>query len=397
MGYMYDELKKILTPGKDSSKWSPNNIRALYIARTCMIYVRHVDGMAICRTLDPAKAAADIDKNGATGGMHNLLSNRKLSCLEEIYVDGVFKNYKGAMDLNAYVKGLVSERGRLRYFGYIDFTTWDPNDVCSKYGNDSIEKILYSYAEDKTRKTKLQYWSVGNPTWYLNHSLRPADYPIDGEKGRVGRWFKHCDIVIGDALKKIEAENNAKAQTAMVVSAVRKDLENLEDMKIVLSLHGYLKGKNLYKEVCEAIKGAFYKAYNYADFGIKELQSITGELSKVEQENFESLLSVYRNLGVLVKSSGVKESSFKDAVKAGDGFLGYEAGMNRLLVSLYKSNLKLTLAVASLELKDRIPNGNYRSTLHLADNAGGNVRVYVDILLGTCGFTRESFSKVQKG
>lgn len=393
MGYMYDELKKILSPANGSTaRWSPNNIRALYITRGYLIYVRHVGGNAVCRVLDVAKSSEDISRNGSTGALHNLLSNRKLSCLEEIYVDSVFQNYKGAMNLEAYVNSLVNDRGRLRFYGYVDFQTLDPSEISNKYGNDSIEKILYSYAEDSSRSAKLQYWSVGNPNWYLNHSLRPQDYPLDGERGSVGRWFQHCDLVIGDALKKIDAENKDRQRLLMITSAVKKDLENIEDIKIVLNLALYVKRRNIYDDVYNAIRSVFIRSYNYSDIFLSDLR----EVKTVDGKDMENLLGVYRTLGVFVKTKDSKETSFADAVKSNDGLVGYAGKMNELLIRLNKSSLKLSLSVAALQLRDRIPACKYRDMLPVKSAGEGDNRVYVNILLGACGFTKESFNLLQK-
>ena len=157
MAYLYDKLKEALGGAKFSNShvgavrdWTPNGVKAIVIYREFILVANHVKPPRLY-PLDINEVVQDLQRNGSTGALHNLLSQRQLSCMEEFYVDGMFQNYRGVLDLQGYVGKLLNDKSRLRYYGYIDGV--NGQDLYKRYADAKMaNNAIYSYAGDTTRQ-----------------------------------------------------------------------------------------------------------------------------------------------------------------------------------------------------------------------------------------------------
>ena len=204
--YMYTKLKEALmgkgksVSGKD---WSPNSVKAIVITREFIVIAYHVKQAKLVQ-LDINESMQDISRNGSQGSLHNLLSQKQLSCLEEIYVDSIFQNYKGTMDLERYVNGLVNSASRLRFYGYIE--PGNVYDIVNNYGKAQLNGLVdYTYAMDMERVLSVQYQSTNNDSWYTKYNLRPDKYSLDSNRGVLHTWFKK----VAEEVKKAAIKTGA--------------------------------------------------------------------------------------------------------------------------------------------------------------------------------------------
>lgn len=248
MSYLYENLKTALGGEKVVSSrntvirdWSPNNIRAIFIARNFILVIKHIGGIANSKIvpLEVNEVYKDIEEIRMSGNvrpkLNSLLSKRSLSCLEEIYIDSLFINYQQVIDLSSYVNDLVNNLSRLRYFGYGDFSKVDAKYIIQSYSN---SKMGYSLAKDSSREgiIKLEYKEVENKTWYSNYYLRPQYYTMDSEKGKLSLHFKKVENDIKTLGNKAEDEYNEKVKLEAINKIISFDeknknyLQRLDDM-----------------------------------------------------------------------------------------------------------------------------------------------------------------------
>lgn len=249
MGYIYDKLKEALGGSKFSSShqsvvkdWTPNNVKALFIYRD-FIFVAHHTRLPKVIPLNINEFSMDIQQNGRSGALHNLLAQRQLSCMEEFYVDSSFMNYPGAMDMGAYIGKLVTERSRLRYHGYISGVNVE--ELRERFSRAKLNgDPLYAYATDGSRSASMSYTAVNNPMWYKNYYLRPQFYAMDAENGELHRWLTRAEGAIASKVQErsaaLEEEGIRKALNILIF----QDLQVLEEVMIYLNLQAYLRKAN---------------------------------------------------------------------------------------------------------------------------------------------------------
>lgn len=407
MGYMYDKLKIALEGSKFSDShniikdWSPNEIKALFITRGCIIVVNHIKQPKVLN-LDVRESEFDISKNGSTGSLHNLLTRRQLSCLEEIYVDSVFNNYRGCLDIDGYVRKSMSESSRLRYYGYINLN--DVDNVVNSYVNArSKEDFTYSYAMDKGRTNTIQFTQTNNSKWYENYNLRPQFYTLDSENGSLARWFRMCRAEI----EKVQEEQcKILEKTTLnnyIHSIFNVDASRMYDLRTLMRIYKYsgrYKDDEVLSTVHRIIGRKLKEDYTVKGLRVQDLkEAVTAVTDRIGDQG-TYILTAYKNLGVfdLKSNKHIEMEDIEEYLKAGDGFLQLSKILEDICCNLYTSNkqVKMMLKVNSIVKKDIIPNGEFRRLVSLNEDApaNANYKGFLDLLLSLCGCTLETFNNV---
>ena len=238
MAYTYSKLEEALF-GKGNKAFvgaesSPNNVRAIVIGGSFIFVVFHTKGSRLVQ-LDVNEVNKDLMKNGRNAGLHNVLSRFQLSCLEELYLDSVYKRgeFSGCFDLQKYISGLVNSKCRLRYYGYcqneMDYWLKDRYDRVR-----SGQEFTYSLFNDKERVQSGMVielaGQVNNPEWYKHYNLRGNDYALDKHNGTLDRYFSSIRNKIDKEVQG--AIDNAKAQgfAACISGLYKQDLAMLDGM-----------------------------------------------------------------------------------------------------------------------------------------------------------------------
>lgn len=405
MGYLYDKVKLALGGNKFSSShsgvvsdWSPNSVKALFITRGYIIVVNHVKVPKLYK-LDVNESSLDISKNGSGGALHNLLSQRQLSCMEEIYVDAVFNNYKGMMDLQGYVNKTIRESSRLRYYGYIDVNS-NPQEIVNKYTKEKMEmNPLYAYATDKTRSAALQYYEVGNKQWYKNYNLRPQYYKLDADNGLLDRWFRKSESKIEELLNKQTEELENKSRNDIIHALFVTDVNRAKSLKLLMELYtftGKRSDNDLFKAVHRSISSALKNVSPVKGFRVVDLQNtFKAEGCKVNDvDNY--IISSYAELHIFdsSKAEGITFEELVEFAKKNDGFLLLTGLLEDICCRLWSSSkrdVKIQIKLVSVKCTDELPEGKFSEALGLKVKGNGSYSGYLDVLLGICGFTVESF------
>ena len=122
MGYIYDSLKLAIGGSANTNSviknWSPNEIRAIYIMRACIVVAYYTKDVKYVN-MDQHCVIEELKRGRINGNLNNLLENRQLSCMEEIYVDSVFAKFPALIDLPAYIRSAYNQASRLRAYGYV--------------------------------------------------------------------------------------------------------------------------------------------------------------------------------------------------------------------------------------------------------------------------------------
>ena len=407
MGYMYDKLKIALGGSKFSSShtgvvkdWTPNGIKALFITRSCIIVINHIKQTKIIN-MNIQESEQDISRNGVSGALHNLLLQRQLSCLEEIYVDSVFQNYQGIMNIDEYVAKSMKTTSRLRYYGYINLV--DAGNVISlydaaKYSNN----LLYAYATDKGRTNVIQYKSTNNSNWYKNYNLRPQYYALDADGGMLARWFRKCEDQL---LYKVDEQEKILYKTTLntnIYAMFDIDVLRMYDVRTLMRIYKYsgrYKDDEILSTVHRVIGRKMKEDFTIKGLRVADLKEAVMFKSGKLNDSGKYILSAYKNLGVfdLKANNPVKLEDIQEYVDKRDGFLQLTSVLEGICCDLYTSNkkVKMMLKLSSTMHKDEIPLGEFRRLVGLGDS-GANVdyKGFLTLLLSVCGCTLESFNRV---
>lgn len=406
MAYLYDKLKESLGGAKFSNShvgavrdWTPNGVKAIVIYREFILVANHVKPPRLY-PLDINEVVQDLQRNGSTGALHNLLSQRQLSCMEEFYVDGMFQNYRGVLDLQGYVSKLLNEKSRLRYYGYIDGV--NGQDLYKRYADAKMaNNAVYSYAGDTTRQGSLQFTDVGNKTWYKNYNLRPQHYVLDADNGTLARWFRKCESDIKKQLDSLVEQQARQGREQAIITIVCKDIDQLPEFRKLYELKFVLEKNNSRWRVSKArakllsaIKEVLSGGISIKTLSLSEFSSVWGSM-----EN-PSLISAYSARHCL--SSNVKEDSYTlddlvSIVKNGDGLLKTKETLDevclRFAKSMKKSKILYFQVVSAYDsVKDLIPNGKFSEFIG-GQSQSKDLMGYIMFMLEVCGWTMDSFKE----
>lgn len=409
MGYMYDMLKTALGGSKFSNShssivkgWSPNSIKALIITEYQIVIAYHVSSPRVI-PLNYQKSYEDIIRNGSTGSLHNLLTQRQLSCLEEIYVSGVFQNYLGCMNINAYVEKMLSDSCRLRYYGYINVSNFDEirNSYIKAKENGNP---LYAYALDKSRTNAIQYDSVGNKTWYKNYNLRPQYYSLDAENGVLARWFRRSENIIKGSLESQERLIKLSERNSSLYTLFLKDVERVPDLRTLMRLSKYTgryKTDETLAAVHRVIVNRLSESFCIPNFTVKDLQdSVQSHTMEVTEED-KYILTAYKNLGVFDTSAKKDEELSLDLIKEyvlkDDGLLQLTRVLEDICCNLLRTNkqVKMMLKINCLKFQEDIPDGDFKKLMSLSGKGGNaSYKGFLKLLLAVCGTDSDTFNRL---
>lgn len=399
--YMYQELRKVImnTKGKSTPKdWSPNSIKSIIITREFIFVAYHLTQPRYAM-LNPEEAIEDIQRNGSNGALHNLLSQKQLSCLEEIYVDSVFENYKGILDLEGYVNGLVSSVSRLRFYGYI--ANANIQEIMNTYSNAITSRTLgYSYALDIGRTASLMYQSTDNNNWFSKYNLRPDKYSTDAYKGSLNAWFKKVENKL---LEEKQAELDrvvGKGINSAVATLYKQDLNNADNIKNFLLLKkriAHLNSDVISSDVKKAIMSVELNK-SIQKISVKQLQEILSEEGINTSSGKESfILKSYKLFSVLGKEEvELNLEKLVELAKSYEGLLGLPTYFCNICSKLaQKSNNVLddTLIMLRLVMSNMGLLKSETDLLKVIHSLKSNcdcVSIYMDILLGLCGCTTKT-------
>lgn len=407
MAYLYDKLKEALGGTKFSNShvgavrdWTPNGVKAIIIYREFILVANHVKPPRLY-PLDINEVVQDLQRNGSTGALHNLLSQRQLSCMEEFYVDGMFQNYKGVLDLQGYVSKLLNDKSRLRYYGYIDGV--NGQDLYKRYADAKMSNnALYSFAGDTTRQGSLQFTDVGNKTWYKNYNLRPQHYVLDADNGTLARWFRKCESDIKKQLDSLVEQKAKHGREQAILAIVGKDIDQLPEFRKLYELKLVLEKNNSRWRVNKARAKLLSAIKEVLSDGIPINTLSLSEFSSVCKGSMEnpSLISAYSARHCL--SSNVKEDSYTlddlvFIVKNGDGLLKTKETLDevclRFAKSMKKSKILYFQVVSAYDsVKDLIPNGKFSEFIG-GQSQSKDLMGYIMFMLEVCGWTMDSFKE----
>lgn len=259
MGYVYDEVKNQLDIDQKGSKstWSPNIYRCIIIGADYLFFAYHggIKKNRIVR-LDPEKVVGDIRKSEEgkyRGSINNLLQERQLSCLEEIYVDTAYQRFPNIFDIAKYADSVKSNVSRLRYIGYCT-TSGDMDWLITSYDK---ENPIYTLAEDKTKRgLQLQVTKINNPEWYKKYYLRSQFYDADKENGKIAVWFRKNQKRIEEMLSESERAKLEQDNIKKLREIINVDMENSKYILQLARVMGYAKNPKTLKGVVVSDKEA---------------------------------------------------------------------------------------------------------------------------------------------
>lgn len=398
--YTYQKLKELVQGSYKGAPrdWTPNSVKALVIGCNFLFIAYHIRQPRVVQ-LDTGEVSGDMRLNGANGSLVNLLKQKQMSCLEEVYVDSAYQNCLGLMNIEEYATSLINTRSRLRYFGYCQGV--DPNELLAGFGNAQLNQDgQYSYAGDKTRKGTLNYQSVLNNNWYSKYNLRPDKYSGDAANGALARYFKRIETQIEDSVK--EEINNLKSQgiANAVVSLYNQDLENLGNISSFIALSNVLKNEygkwvvtdaviNCIKDIQALIKPQ--------KLSLNQLKSyVSGKL-----QPSKSLLNFYSKFFKLYTQNDV-DLNLEELVKKAASFHGLSGfteavyqGVLKMVTAAVKQHgeTHMMLVITFNNMSIETNNNDLVAALQELRSHSGCAEVYMGILIAMSGYTISSLKK----
>ena len=392
MGYVYDVVKKAIGD-KSNNRWSPNNIRAIYLTQRGILIGYFINNPKFV-PFDPSEVQKDMQLPNR-GSINSLLENRQLSCLEEIYVDQLFANWRNLIDLEAYCRGMFNQSSRLRYYGVI-------GNVSMQNLVEAYQRILIEGSLDFTFAKNIGVCNavdLNNADWYKKHNLRPQYYALDAEKGKLATYFKKCETTIVTAAEAQESRNRIMSEAALLQKAVSVDLGNYSAITYLVSFINFSKNGDALTKACGTLlqKNLLNPRKVIKGFSKKKVSAVFREANP----RLQSLLALYSKLGVFdsddsvgILSPDLEMTGILDFYKTLD--MCTAELINSLRSNIDKESLRILLLecgglpdgkasqIAADKLEERaIPNKG-------APNDRGIER-FTHVLYGLCGMTEPDF------
>lgn len=354
--YTYSKLKEGLygANGKPARDFTPNAIKAIFISGRFIFIAYHTKVPKVI-PLDTQEVSKDLNSNGSNGSLVNLLKQSQMSCIEEVYVDSIFQNYKGLLDLDAYVSNLISTKSRLRFYGYCQ--SIDPNELYSKFNEAKIKGMHnYAYALDKSRNGAIVYTKTDNPQWFKKYNLRPNIYPMDSDNGTLSRYFHFVENALEKEVESRVSAIEKQGLNEAIVQLYTQDVNNLLDINMFFALRKLIsKGKKTPESTAalQCVNDTFSKM---SPIKLSRMDLQTYLNNKVPPN--KSILTLYEGAFKVLsdKNSDLKfDESLVQRVNSGSGLSGFSTAFCEALVQLSmkclkeKSNLQIAFIVALME------------------------------------------------
>lgn len=389
---LYQELKKAVTGSEKDvqlpKNWTPNNVRAIIVTRAGIVLYYFTKMPKIVR-LNIQEMEKDIAKNGSTGSLQNVLNKRQLSCLEEIYVDSVFKNYKGSFNLENYVDSLVSSSSRLRYYGYIDFNILET--VYESYQKAFYNDVKsYIYALDKDKKG-VEIYSTNNSKWFEKYNLRPTEYSADNKAGNLAACLRVIEKQEKEKYDEIQAKSKQEVRAIAYKTLVSRDISH--DVAVTLLLLRSILKKNyvngIDRDICEYLQSHQISI----NVGITEKDLLTAaKMLNIHPGNkvFKDYIYALKCCGCIKDNLIVNEEELVELAEKGKGVLDlekYYKSMFKYVIQKRKSNVISFI----LPLKN-ITGRSFKSLEEILNyvDSDGDVDTLASVLLSAAGYTLDS-------
>lgn len=374
MSYLSDKLKEALGGEKVLGNrnsvirdWTPNNVKALIIARGYILVLHHVGGFEGFKIvqLETNLVVEDLNnmqKVSYKPKLNSILQRRSLSCLEEIYIDTIFMK-DSIIDIMGYVESLRSSCSRLRYFGYGDFPLNSENIIKNLYKQNKKD-LDYCLAKDKNSPIRIEYRGIADESWYKNYFLRPQYYKLDEDRGKLALHFKKFEE---DYEKYLSSSKEIQLNTS-IDEALRKvieiDIANIPYLKKFDILLKYL-AKNSEDTVSNLTLGVVKKNILNCTVVIKGLkkQRVVPILGDFEEKEY--LLKSYERYSVLDKNNDTLDTSkIKEYTNQSKGLIDISGILDNICLEiteiLPKRGYKDMVSLALLLTEQELPNGKTR-------------------------------------
>lgn len=399
MGYLYNKLRDALggtsvKTGTQIKKWSPNEIRSIVIMREYILIADYLKQPKVM-PLDLNEVDVDLRSRGGGSSLNNLLNNRQLSCMEEIYVDSVFMNYKDVFDLEKYVRDMFNQVSRLRYYGY------------TRAGNAEVLRQFYSNVQingtmDATIALNIggfEYNDTGNSGWYKKHNLRPQYYALDSDKGTLHTYFMKCEKQIGEETENKENTIKTLKTSEKILRMYNTDLQRVQDIKILMSFITFIKGcDDFAKDIATRVQESMTKHITVSGLS-KDMLIQALKIAKIpKDEKGIFLLNLYQKVGVFDESGKEFDPSEDDM---NDGIYKF---CDRLDFALAEANAKCTrkdymllYLMTTSRVTEGLPEGKLtdvlsrKKLLNCEVTKKGNINGLLRFTYGICGFIKEDF------
>lgn len=399
MGYLYNKLRDALggtsvKTGMQIKKWSPNEIRSIVIMREYILIADYLKQPKVI-PLDLNEVDVDLRSRGGGSSLNNLLNNRQLSCMEEIYVDSVFMNYKDVFDLEKYVRDMFNQVSRLRYYGY------------TRAGNAEVLRQFYSNVQingtmDATIALNIggfEYNDTGNSDWYKKHNLRPQYYALDSDKGTLHTYFMKCEKQIGEETENKKNTIKTLKTSEKILRMYNTDLQRVQDIKILMSFITFIKGcDDFAKDIAIRVQESMTKHITVSGLS-KDMLIQALKIAKIpKDEKGIFLLNLYQKVGVFDESGKEFDPSEDDM---NDGIYKF---CERLDFALAEANAKCTrkdymllYLMTTSRVTEGLPEGKLtdilsrKKLLNCEVTEKGNINGLLRFTYGICGFIKEDF------
>lgn len=400
--YIYSKVKEALGGRNMSSSrntvikdWSPNMVKALVICRNFIIVANHVNPPRM-HQLDVQEVVKDLEGSGSTGALHNLLKQRQLSCLEEIYVDSMFNNYKHIFNMDAYISSLLNEKSRLRVYGYCDGTNPGmAGEMFNNYRNAQIRgDFSYCYAYDKSRTSVVQYKEVGNIDWYKNYNLRPQYYSLDAEKGKLHTWFKKCENSVKADIESAEKEADSTNRAGYIQKLFSQDVNNYLHLVHLMSLNKWLRS-NSKDSIDRTVLSSINK--NLSDLKVLGLcaEEVRGAIGDKITPQGAVIIKAYKSLGVFDsgKKCIISTNDLKNLHDSGDGFIRLYTVVESICYDIISDAVKkkgtelMSVYTAFIHNSTMIGSKRICHLLKREPESSDNIQGYISFLYGVCGWS----------
>lgn len=200
--YCYDLTLSKIQFNSDTSKWSPNNVRRIFISGdgTCVQYfVGTIKGSYGCSLFNPTKAVNCFCDKGFKPIISCLIDlvcsnieeivfcTKSLSGVNlnqsELNLSAILKGYSGAMNPDL-AKSLLGRFVRLRS---ICIYNGDLQSVVGMLDSGSLKNPVKLFGEIAPN---CSVQLLNNENWYKSRRLRPQIYSFDCKNGKLDKYFE---------------------------------------------------------------------------------------------------------------------------------------------------------------------------------------------------------------
>lgn len=225
--YCYDIALSKVQFSSDTSHFSPNNVRRLFISGDGVLVQFFVNtGSGYCKSgyFNPSKAFDCFCDKGFKPIIQCLV-DLVCSNLEEIVfctqsksgtnlnqselnLTSILKGYTGSISPDL-AKSLLGRFVRLRNIVFFNGLL---DEVITISNTDVFKSFNKTFSDCVQDKSRIKEQSLGNSEWFKHHRLRPQHYMLDAQGGKLSNYFTNVKskMEVVDKAAKIEEMNNQR-------------------------------------------------------------------------------------------------------------------------------------------------------------------------------------------